>query len=173
MNPIDLEKLFEEEALRSCEVLKKEHRYNPSYFLRMVQELGAVRAAQRLLASKEAQEGLTRLWEIGRLELSIEHMVASPRYDPLFTEEERAIARERLRQLGCEAQATPPGEVRESTETLAPDPLIDEVRGLRRALSERFGNDLDRLCEHLETVEKEYEARVVRKPPANRGRTKG
>ena len=30
-----------------------------------------------------------------------------------------------------------------------PDPLIDEVRAARRELSERFGNGLRRLAEHL------------------------
>jgi hypothetical protein len=42
------------------------------------------------------------------------------------------------------------------------DPLIDEVRAVRRALSERFGNDLDDLCDHLQTIERRYEGRVAK-----------
>ncbi len=39
------------------------------------------------------------------------------------------------------------------------DALIDEVRGLRRALCEQFGHDVERLVEHLRGVEAEYAAR--------------
>jgi hypothetical protein len=34
-----------------------------------------------------------------------------------------------------------------------PDPFIDEVRALKRALSERFGHNLDRIAEHLRQIE--------------------
>ena len=44
-----------------------------------------------------------------------------------------------------------------------PDPLVDEVRSIRKELSERFGNDVDRLCEHLESVEKTVGERLVRR----------
>ena len=43
----------------------------------------------------------------------------------------------------------------------APDPLIEEVRSVRRALSEQTGNDVDRLCERLREIEKENASRVV------------
>ncbi len=39
------------------------------------------------------------------------------------------------------------------------DALIDEVRGIRREISERFGGDVDRLCDHLATIMQDYEAR--------------
>lgn len=39
------------------------------------------------------------------------------------------------------------------------DPLIDEVRGIRRAICAEFGNDVDRLFEHLRQVELDYAAR--------------
>ncbi|MBN1346990.1 MAG: hypothetical protein JXQ73_30145 [Phycisphaerae bacterium] len=39
------------------------------------------------------------------------------------------------------------------------DPLIDEVRRIRREISQEFGNDVDRLCDHLEDVQREYESR--------------
>ncbi len=41
------------------------------------------------------------------------------------------------------------------------DPLIDEIRGIRKAISDRFGNDVDRLCEHLRQIEAENKDRVV------------
>ena len=43
--------------------------------------------------------------------------------------------------------------------TPAADPLIDEVRAARKELSDRFGNDVSRLCEHLREVERQREAR--------------
>ena len=43
--------------------------------------------------------------------------------------------------------------------TPASDPLIDEVRAVRKELSDRFGNDVGRLCEYLRQVEAEREAR--------------
>lgn len=45
-----------------------------------------------------------------------------------------------------------------------PDPLLDEVRSIRKEISERFGNDVDRLCEHLESIEMTVGDRLVRRP---------
>ena len=42
------------------------------------------------------------------------------------------------------------------------DPLIDEVRAIRKEISDEFGNDVVRLCEHLRQVEKQYADRIVR-----------
>ncbi len=39
------------------------------------------------------------------------------------------------------------------------DPLIDEVRRIRRSIGEQFGNDVDRLCDHLEAVSRDYDER--------------
>ena len=46
----------------------------------------------------------------------------------------------------------------------SPDPLVDEVRSIRKEISEHFGNDVDRLCEHLESIEKTVGERLVRRP---------
>lgn len=45
-----------------------------------------------------------------------------------------------------------------------PDPLVDEVRSIRKEISERFGNDVDMLCEHLESIEITVHERLVRRP---------
>ena len=39
------------------------------------------------------------------------------------------------------------------------DALIDEVRGVRRAVCQEFGNDVDRLCDHLQEIERQYASR--------------
>ena len=51
----------------------------------------------------EVSDGFTTLWELKRLDLSVEAYVLRPEYAPLFTEEERGIARARLRQYGYAA----------------------------------------------------------------------
>ncbi len=49
------------------------------------------------------------------------------------------------------------------------DPLIEDVRRVRNNLSQRFGNDVAKLCEHLREIEAEHASRVVtphRRKPA-------
>lgn len=74
--------------------------YNAARFRQLVGELGGRAAAKRLLASAGHPEGLTRLWQEGRLDISMEALVLQPAWRDLFTDEERAIAANRLRALG-------------------------------------------------------------------------
>lgn len=94
-----LEKAFEEAMLDTAEV-SKGYKYNPTYFVQMVYEHGGVGAAKRLLAKPEPSEGLFKLWEIERLDISMEAIVLQPQFAPLFTSEELAEARRRLEALG-------------------------------------------------------------------------
>ena len=46
-----------------------------------------------------------------------------------------------------------------------PDPLIDEVREIRRTISDEHGGDVGRLCDHLrDVVQHRYASRVVTRP---------
>lgn len=38
----------------------------------------------------------------------------------------------------------------------ANDPLIEEIRAIRKKISDRFDNDVDRLLDHLKEVERAY-----------------
>ncbi len=76
----------------------KEFGYNAGYWKRMVVDHGAVEASHRLLTGTRASDGFTRLWEEGRLDLSVEFSVLLPRYRDLFTDDERTEARRRLEQ---------------------------------------------------------------------------
>ena len=51
------------------------------------------------------------------------------------------------------------------------DPLIDEVRAIRKAISDQFDNDVDRLCEHLRQLERQHPDRLVQpeKPAKSQG----
>lgn len=50
-----------------------------------------------------------------------------------------------------------------------PDPIIDEVREVRRRIAERFGNDPLRLVQHYIELQKEYEGTVIQSPPPSDG----
>lgn len=97
---MSLEAQFEQEMLEGSRTLQKEYRYNPTYFLQMVREHGGVGAVRRLLKAENYQDGLTKLWELGRLDMSIEAAVLEPRWASLFTDDEKRIAKKRLAVLG-------------------------------------------------------------------------
>lgn len=48
------------------------------------------------------------------------------------------------------------------------DPLIDEVRAVRKAISDQFDNDVDRLCDHLRQLEKRDAHRLVKPEPTTK-----
>ena len=79
---------------------KADINYNAVRFLQLISEIGGVKAARRLLAGTAAQSGLNRLWEDGRLDLSVEAHVLKPEFAELFTDDEREEARNRLEALG-------------------------------------------------------------------------
>lgn len=68
-------------------------------FRQMIDEHGAVEAAKRLLATREIQTGLMRLWEMKSLSKSMEALVIQERFCLLFTPEEIVEARRRLDEL--------------------------------------------------------------------------
>ena len=75
--------------------------YRANRFLNMVYELGGVETAKKLLSTEEyIQEGIIKLWELGRLDLSVEALVLRPRYKALFTDQELKTAEKRLKELG-------------------------------------------------------------------------
>lgn len=46
------------------------------------------------------------------------------------------------------------------------DPLIDEVRAIRQAISEQYGHDVDRLCDHLQELEREHADWIITAGPS-------
>ena len=73
--------------------------YKPTAFEAMLREHGAAETAHRLPARFQYQDGVRRLWELGKLDLSLECHVLMPRFRALFSTEELDEARKRLRQL--------------------------------------------------------------------------
>ena len=46
--------------------------YNPTYFIKMVNEMGGYAAAKQLIADTKPADGFVRLWELRRLDISVE-----------------------------------------------------------------------------------------------------
>jgi len=50
------------------------------------------------------------------------------------------------------------------------DPIVEEVRRVRRQIEARHGNDLDKLFAHYKRLQRKYAGRLVPPPPkARRG----
>jgi len=81
-------------ALRDCT-------QRAAYFLQMVGSQGGVETARNLLQSDDVERGPAALWECGRLDLMFEYLILQPTYAELFTDEEKKIARQRLKKYGC------------------------------------------------------------------------
>lgn len=64
--------------------------------LDLMDRLGGVQTARHLLAQPPS-DGLRRLFELKRLDLAIESIVQRPEWHELFSDDERKIARRRLR----------------------------------------------------------------------------
>lgn len=85
-----------QEFMEGSQTLKREIGYNPSYFLEMVAEHGPAETSRRLIHSKEPSEGFGRLWEAGRLNMTVEALALLPWHEELFDEHDREVARHRL-----------------------------------------------------------------------------
>lgn len=74
----------------------KEIGYNASRFIQMVNEQGALPAAKSLISAIQPSEGFTKLWELQRLDISVEARALKPEYRALFEPAEIKACRERL-----------------------------------------------------------------------------
>jgi len=96
----NLELQFQDDMLKTYRKAKKLG-YKAGIFLDMIGTMGGVGTAKKLLSTEDfIQDGVTRLWELGRLDLSVEALVLKMEYDVLFTFEEKETAKKRLTKLG-------------------------------------------------------------------------
>lgn len=61
-------------------------------------EKGGVEAARSLILKDGGTDGFAKLWELGRLDLSVEALVLKDEYKELFTDHEREACRYRLKE---------------------------------------------------------------------------
>jgi len=93
---VNAEAAFSAEIREGTERLKREINYNPTYFNRMVGEHGPIEATRRLVMADTVSDGFTKLWEHGRLAMSVEALTILPWYASLFDSEVISRARRRL-----------------------------------------------------------------------------
>ena len=95
----DLEEAFHERMVQIHEQAKLECNYKASRFIQMVNAEGGLATAKKLLSSDGYSEGLTRLWEEHRLDISMEATILKKPWCALFTEQELVTADKKLKGL--------------------------------------------------------------------------
>lgn len=102
---MDLERLEDEYTNFLLSLCDRTHRetvkYNPTRFRRMVNDHGGAEATRRILwiDKDKPGSGLVRLWELGRLDLSVEaKLYEGKKWHPLFEEKDIERCREILEQ---------------------------------------------------------------------------
>jgi len=96
-----LEAEFDERMVEIYRRALSEVNYNASRFLQMLHEHRGLRTAQILLHAATVSEGYTKLWELRRLDLTVEAVIHdNPRWHLLFTPNELAICEQRLSDYG-------------------------------------------------------------------------
>ncbi len=76
---------------------KSEAGYNATIFLGMLNDRGGLSTAKYLINSPKPSDGYTNLYELDRLDLTVEAMIVeNAKWHPLFTPDELKRARNRL-----------------------------------------------------------------------------
>jgi hypothetical protein len=79
-----------------CDRMTRELGYRPTVLLDMLEKLNGVKAAKMLLRKREVSAGFIYVYERGRPDLTVEALILEEKWDPLFTQKQREIARRRL-----------------------------------------------------------------------------
>lgn len=95
-----LQQQFDEAMLDIYRRARDEAGYHATRFFRMLNEQGGLGTARTLLHAANVSDGYTALWERQRLDLTVEAVILGTQWAPLFTDEEREVARRRLEAYG-------------------------------------------------------------------------
>ena len=98
--PTELERDFDKAMIEIYTRARDEAHYTATRFLNMITAQGGLEAARSLLYAQGISEGYVALFMRRRLDLTMEAVILQPEWDELFTEEERDIARRRLKDYG-------------------------------------------------------------------------
>lgn len=93
----EIEKRLSDALYQAAMTAKNELKYNPSLFLQMFGSDGGLQTAKKLLGSKTISDGFTRLYLLGRLDLTVEAIILKDEWISLFNTQEVQIAEKRLR----------------------------------------------------------------------------
>lgn len=100
----DLERKFHNAMIDVYRKAGKECGYKATRFLQMLGEKGGVKTAKELISKDGGTEGFLKLWQFGRLDLSIEALVQQEQFRELFTNEELLMCKERLEKYGYDVE---------------------------------------------------------------------
>ena len=100
-----LEKQFEEEMHQVYKNVTKIHR-PPTYLLELINDNGGFAAAVILLEKSEPSLTFFTLWELKRLDLSVETLVLKEPWRQLFKQRHLDEAEKRLKDLRCNPYKT-------------------------------------------------------------------
>ena len=79
----------------------KELGYTPNIFLHMLSDKGTLETARQLINTSKPSYGYTRLWELRRLDLSVEAVIHdNEEWHGLFTQDELQRCKRRLADYG-------------------------------------------------------------------------
>jgi hypothetical protein len=102
----NLEQQFTQAMFDIYRRAKTEAGYNATIFLQMISDRGGVDTAKRLINASKPSDGYTHLYERGHLEITLEAVVVeNSKWHCLFTPEEIARARKRLKDYGYEPKS--------------------------------------------------------------------
>jgi hypothetical protein len=92
---------FHEAMLEIYRRAQSEAGYPATRFLSMVSRDGGYETARYLIHSPKVSDGYTALWELKRLDLTVEAVIVeNPKWHALFTANEIEICRKRLADYG-------------------------------------------------------------------------
>ena len=96
----EVKRQFEQDMVNIYKTAKKECGYTATRFLQMIGRQGGLATAKQLITKPGGTDGFATLWEHGRLDLSVEALVLRREYQSLFSEEEKLLCAERLKEYG-------------------------------------------------------------------------
>lgn len=106
MDKKQLEADFHHAMLEIYDLAKKlPQPYRATRFKQMIDEMGGKAAADKLLASSGISQGLSELYMAGQekgLKISMEYLILQDPWQQLFTDEQKDIARKKLKQCGLD-----------------------------------------------------------------------
>lgn len=95
-----IENQLMQEFLRAVGICMNQYGYRPTRFLQLLENQGPVNTAIQLVMEPTYHEGFTRLWELNRLDLTVEAIICRDPYNQLFVQEVLDKARIKLEELG-------------------------------------------------------------------------
>ncbi|WP_284640790.1 hypothetical protein [Paenibacillus silviterrae] len=98
----ELKLKFHRAMLGIYQTAKKDLGYNANRFVQMLTSPDeSVRTAKKFVLSNTPSDGFSELWKRGRMDLTVEALVAyHEEFSPIFSDSEKNAARNRLLEMG-------------------------------------------------------------------------